>query len=329
MKDYRLLENRGEYFDKLYSLNLVEGIMPGLIYKYFPALKQHFNWGAEESLWFAFLNGMTQNPLTSLRIYEHLPEPPRSAAQLDEFGRWFNEVWDTLQFDTDRRYQKKDTVYAIGNYIECIKMCGSQEAMLTNKSYDELWNFVRDHYASFGRLSTFSYLEYVKVMGYGAECTDLLFNDLSGSRSHRNGMLLLLGKDNFVHDKRMPNGFAGKYEDFKGLCEELKQAADAYLETCLPHKDAGYFTLESQCCTYKNHFFGRRYPGVYADMAYERLMWYENAVGRDKNSKLLWEIRGALPKWLRQEVDPDGLTIKQRAAVFPERGFPYRGEYFL
>jgi hypothetical protein len=40
VKDYRLPENRREYFDKLYGLNLTYGIMPGLVYLYMPELAQ-------------------------------------------------------------------------------------------------------------------------------------------------------------------------------------------------------------------------------------------------------------------------------------------------
>ena len=78
-KDYRLRENRTEYFDALYNVNLKYGVMPGLVYLYLPELAKRYNWDAEDKLWFAFLNGMTQNPITSLRLMYELPEVPPSA----------------------------------------------------------------------------------------------------------------------------------------------------------------------------------------------------------------------------------------------------------
>lgn len=322
MIDYRLPENRLEYFDKLYRLNLDEKIMPGLVYLYFPALKAHFNWDTEQALWFAFLNGMTQNPLTSLRIFRRWPEPVFRS----NFKDWFDANWDSLQFDTDRRYQKKDTPFAIQAYSELTDEYGYQEDMLVNQPFDEVWKLVTKRYLSFGRLAAWSYLEYVNIMAGGEDASNLMLRDKSGSKSHRNGLLLLFGEDHLVNDKRMQNGFNGEYTDFEGLCSTLEDKA-AELVRSTP--GASLFTLESNCCTFKNTFFGRRYPGVYADMAYERLMWYKERIGDDENTKLFWEFREALPDWLRLEAKPDGMTIKERGAFFPKTGYPYRGEYFL
>jgi DNA polymerase III delta subunit len=48
------------------------------------------------------------------------------------------------------------------------------------------------------------------------------------------------------------------------------------------------------------------------------------------NCGIFKEMRAAkLPEWLRQECQTDKLTLKQKAAIFPETGFPYRGEHFL
>jgi hypothetical protein len=335
MIDYRLPENRGEYFDSLYKMNLQYGVMPGLVYLYLPELAKRYEWDMEQKLWFAFLNGMTQNPITSLRLFTRLPSVPPVEATLVNFEKWFNEEWDTLQFDTDRRYQKRDTVQAIKVYAALVAEHGSQEAMLTGKTYEELWALVSKKYYSFGRLSSFSYLEYVKIMGAGAECTDLHFEDKSGSKSHRNGMMFLFGLDHMVWDKRADNGFDGSY-DLKKLVPWLNTKADEYLTEfytkLYPHWAVGKFTLESNLCTFKNHFFGRRYPGVYADMAWERITWADEK-GQDAFTLVFKDMRSQLlPAWLRWECEPNILkhfSINQRAADFPQSGHPYRGRHFL
>lgn len=332
MADYRLPENRMEYFTKLYSMNLDNGVMPGLVYLYMPSLANKYNWDAEQKLWFAFLNGMTQNPITSLVMFEQLPVCPPAGAQLLKFDAWFNEFWDTLQFDTDRRYQKKDTVAAIKHYATLVEQHGSQEKMLTGKTYRQLWDIV-SQYVSFGRLSCFSYLEYVYLLGFGADCDDLMFRDKSGSKSHRNGMLLLHGKDELVWDKRADNGFDGNYENFDKMCDWLSgraaQFLDLYKRQHTYNIYAGYFTMESNLCTFKNHFYARRYPGVYADMAWERIVWADEH-GHREHTAVFKDIRQQyLPEWLLCEVTKDGKTIAERAALFPETGAPYRGEHFL
>ena len=332
MLDYRTTENRYKYFDKLYELNLTHGIMPGLVYLYMPALADINNWDNEEKLWFAFLNGLTQNPITSLRLMKQLEQVPPAGAMLTRFTDWFNTEWETLQFDTDRRYQKKDTVQAIRTYAQLVADHGSQEKMLTGKTYQELWNLVRNNYHSFGRLSSFSYLEYVHLNGFGADCDDLLFEDKSGSKSHRNGMLFLLGQDHLIWDKRANNGFNGDYQDFKTLCAGLNEDSYDFLngfrEANPDVPNANRFTLESNLCTFKNHFFGRRYPGVYADMAWERIEWAE-ARGQHQFTRVFRDIRTILPKWLRDECANGRMTIKQKAALFPKIGVPFRGELFL
>lgn len=333
MTDYRLEEKRYQYFDKLYELNLTHGIMPGLVYLYMPALAERYNWDNDQKLWFAFLNGLTQNPITSLRLISQLPTVPPASALLTRFTDWFNSNWDSLQFDTDRRYQKRDTVHAIRTYAQLVEEHGGQEKMLTGKTYQELWNLVRNEYYSFGRLSSFSYLEYVYLNGFGADCDDLLFEDKSGSKSHRNGMLFLLSQDHLVWDKRMNNGFSGTYEKFSELCAWLNEESYDFLhgfrEAHPRMKHVNKFTLESNLCTFKNHFFGHRYPGVYADMAWERIEWAD-ARGQQEYTEVFKDIRAALPNWLRNECsNGERTSIKQRAKLFPETGMPYRGEFFL
>jgi hypothetical protein len=333
MKDYRLPENRREYFTALYKMNLEYGVMPGLVYLYMPELARRYNWDAEQKLWFAFLNGLTQNPITSLRLFDQLPAVPPAGAALTKFEEWFNAEWDTLQFDTDRRYQKKDTLPAIKTYAALVEASGSQQTMLTG-AYAELWSHVRDSYFSFGRLSSFSYLEYVHLNGFGADCDDLLFSDKSGSKSHRNGMLFLIGKDELVWDKRLPNGQEGNYPKFNLMCGFLAAEADKFVDNFKAANpdtpNAGRFTLESNLCTFKNHFFGRRYPGVYADMAWERIEWAE-ARGQGAYAEVFKDIRAELlPAWLRWECEEDrGASLKDRAARFPNTGSPFRAGYFL
>ena len=333
MKDYRKPEHRQEYFEKLYVMNLEHKIMPGLVYLYLPKLAEVYGWDAEQKLWFAFLNGMTQNPITSLRLFRMLPQCPPAGATLLRFSEQFNDNWETLSFDTDRRYQKKETVDAIKAYAKAVDHFGSQEAMLSKASYADLWSRVRGMYHSFGRLGAFSYLEYVKIMGFGADCDNLLFEDKSGSRSHRNGMLFYIGRDDLVWDKRLDNGQDGNYDDFKKMCTWLSSIADdriGRLKQVYPElEDISNFTFESNLCTFKNHFFGRRYPGVYADMAQDRIEWY-NSRGLTEYTRVFEDIREAnLPGWLRRECNTAKGSVKVLADLFKNTGRPYRGEFFL
>ena len=88
--DCRLPENRKPYFNHLYDMTLRYGVLPGLVYLYMPLLARQHSWDDETKLWFAFLNGNTQNPITSMQIMEQLPECPKADDELTDFTEWFN-----------------------------------------------------------------------------------------------------------------------------------------------------------------------------------------------------------------------------------------------
>jgi hypothetical protein len=146
-------------------------------------------------------------------------------------------------------------------------------------------------------------------------------------------MLFLIGKDELIWDKRLPNGQDGAYPKFNLMCGFLAAEADKFVDNFkAAHPDVpnvGRFTMESNLCTFKNHFFGRRYPGVYADMAQERIEWAD-ARGQSAYTEVFKDMRSQLlPDWLRVECESSPMTVKQKAAVFPETGLPYRAEHFL
>lgn len=334
MLDYRKPENRGKYFTQLYTMNLEHKVMPGLVYLYFPELASRLNLTEEQKLWFATLNGFTQNPITTLRMFDQLPNLP-TEAELVKFDKWFNENWETLNFDSDRLKNKRNTVVGIRSYVELVKEYGSQVKLWDKTAtYSALWARARRIY-SFGRLSCFSYLEYVKIMGYGTDCDDLMFYDLEGSRSHRNGWFFMTGRDNLIWDRRHTGGIdrdSNPDYDPELLFETMPTETRLYLRNynlLTPHPDATNFTLESQCCQFKNGFFGRRYPGVYADMAWDRIKWYDERRMSDY-TEMFKDIRTQnLPDWLREECEAKVVKRSVKATQFMETGVPFRAEYFI
>lgn len=328
--DYREPVNRRAYFKKLYKLNVKYKVHPGLVYLYIPELKKTFGWDEDQTLWFSTINGHTQNPIASLRIFNVLPEIPSSETKWRNFSEWFNENWVNLSYDTDRRKQKKETVKGLQSYADLVKDAGSQRKLWEGKSYKDCWETATQIH-SFGRLSSFSYLEYVKISGLNFDCEDLLFRDHKGSKSHRNGMLFLLGMDLHVWDKRRLNSHTGEYKDFEGMCENLETEAEKFLkefrEEVLNEKDVSKFTLESCLCQFKNGFFKRRYPGVYADMGWDRIKWYRERGFEDLVKPFLDIREERLPTWLREECE-DPVTLRsKKASQYAETGFPFRGEF--
>jgi len=308
-KDYRLPENRREMFMDLYEFQLTYRAHPGGVYFIMPYLAKEYGWSMEDKLWFAFLNGNTQHPPTSLLLFRRFPRLPATSVEREELGYWFNKNWANLQFDLDRRYQKKELPKAVAVYAALVKEAGSQEKLLTGR-FKDLWKMVRDRYWCFGRLSAFSYLEYVRIMGAGAECDTLFLRDISGSKSHRNGLCKLLGRDDLDWHDDNP-AFDGKYtpEMFLWLereGERLREEAKQRFAGRDFERDVGYFTIESTLCTFKSHYRkDRRYPGVYLDMMHGRIQWTQAHWPREDLS-VFWKARkDCLPKFLRLEDNPD------------------------
>jgi len=98
------------------------------------------------------------------------------------------------------------------------------------------------------------------------ECDSLMLEDIGGSKSHRNGLCLVLGKDEWDDHKSNPN--------FKGYNKEmlryLNDAGDDLISMMKkenPHlaKNVTYFTLETALCAFKGFFRKRRYSQFYLD----------------------------------------------------------------
>jgi len=318
--DFRLPEYRREVFLRFYEFHTRHRSHPGCVYYLLPHLAGLYGWGMEERLWFAFLNGNTQNPITSLAIFEKFPEL-RGLNQA-ALGAWFNAEYERLEFDTDRRYHKKNFLQSVERYAEVVRSIGGTQEKLFDRASDEkknfeaIWGLVSGHFYSFGRLSTFSYLEYLKIAGVPLECSSLFLGDRSGSKSHRNGLCKVLGRDDLYWDKSNP-GFDGRYSaNMIGWLAEEAEELLSEARARMPGDDTvSLFTLESAFCTYKSwHKPNRRYPNVYNDMLYNRIKKAEGRLSQDI-ADVFWGARSAeLPARLLVEecpLDPGLVPEKQ------------------
>lgn len=314
-QDFRQPEHRREVFLRFYDFHLRYRAHPGGVYYLLPYLRERLGWDEEEALWFAFLNGNTQHPVTSLALHRRFPTPDHAEAML----AWWREHYARLAFDTDRRYHKKALDVAVAGYLG---MVGGPQAPFWRRVAEAGWPAVWQVATSiptFGRLSAFSYAEYLRIMGIEFDCGTLFLGDRSGSRSHRNGLCIVLGRDELDWHTSNPD-FDGTYpaETVEWLGTEAESLVGEAHRRAVGTPwagDIGYFTLESALCTYKSwHRPNRRYPNVYNDMLYDRLRASE-AAWPDEPLDLFWSARAAaLPPHLRLEDsphDPGCVAVKQ------------------
>lgn len=320
--DFRQPIYRREVFHRFYQFTLKYRVHPGCVYFALPALQRELTMDQEDYLWLCFLNGNTQNPVTSWILMQRFPT--LQDADPDDVTTYVGRNWQALQFDTDRRYQKAHLGKAVAKYKEYIAK-GTQMGVLgafTERCNDltsekiaflQMWQEIDEHYHGFGRLSAWSYLEYLRIAGLSMQPPNLMLRDKAGSRSHRNGLCKVLGRDDLDWHDSNP-AFDGVYSP--EVLVWLEEEADILLDQARVRADAdyfadvNYFTLESALCTFKSCFRpNRRYPNCYADMMRDRIKWAE-AAWPDLDFDLFWRIRRLeLPARLRLEDNPGDLGL--------------------
>lgn len=300
--DFREPAYRREVFLRFYDFHLKWRSHPGCVYYLFPYIFKRLKMTQEQKLWFAFLNGCTQNPCTTYVIFNVFPDIENLDLELLE--AWHSEYWRRLDYDTDKRYSKGHLVEDIECYLKNLgnrtQVEFFKELMPHENPYENfypVWDKVLKDFMRFGRLGAFSYLEYLKISGLNLDCPDLFFDDLSGSKSHRNGILKILGRDDLDWHK--------SNQEIETHPKELVDWVDVESEKLLKEakgrnidkpwfKDVSYFTLESAFCTFKSHFrVNRRYPNVYNDMLYKRIKKSENMGWEDHgiDFDIFWKAR--------------------------------------
>lgn len=318
--DFREPQYRRETFMRFYEFHLKYRSHPGAVYFMFPYLKKEYNLSKEDMLWMTFINGMSQNIVTTWTLFQEFPD---FRVIPEKIQAYIMDNWAKLGWDMDRRYVKTKFGAALECYQKLIgdqtqveywnSLCSSDNEY-TN--FNNCWKVVYNDFAYFGRLSTFSYLEYQRIIGLNLDCDSLFLDDMSGSKSHRNGLCVVLGRDDMDWHDTLNPGFDGyKPEHIKWLKHEgktlLLEAQFRFADRDFI-KDVSYFTLESTLCCYKSwHRKNRRYPNVYMDMFHDRIKFAENAWGSEKNFDVFWEARASiLPDNLRLECTPGDPGLK-------------------
>jgi hypothetical protein len=311
--DFRRREYRREVWQRFYTFHLRYRSHPGGVYYVLPALAEAAGWDEERRAWAAFLNGNTQNPVTTWLLMQAGDHPSRADAVL-EF--WRNH-YPQLAWDTDRRYHKARLDVAVAGYLDLTR---NGQATYWRKAAAGGWAGVwaaANAIPTMGRLSAWSYLEYLRLLGVGnvPDADTLLLGDRDGSRSHRNGLALVLGMDEWIWWDTNP-GFTGRYPP--DVLQQLATGGAGLLAEARTRNPGvaavGYLTLESALCTYKSwHRPRRRYPNVYNDLLYDRLRHAGRAFGA--RFEQIWQARrDNLPSHLLLEetpYDPGCVPAKQ------------------
>lgn len=315
--DFRLPQYRREVFLRFYEYHIKYKGHAGAVYYAFPYIFEQMNMTTEEKYWFCFINGCSQNVITTYIIFTHFPS--LQELNLEQLLDWFYHNYKRFGWDTDRRYFKNSFIEDVKHYKALLN--GNTQEHYFNTicntdnpytNFDNLWEVVLKQYKHFGRLSTFSYIEYLKIAGLNVDCSQLFLDDIKGSKSHRNALCKVLGRDDLDwHKENQPEYTPELIEWLTKEGEQLLKEAKQRIND----PDVSYFTLETTLCCFKGWFrVNRRYPNVYNDMFLDRIKyaeanWPELDLTIFRKSRVKY-----LPNYLRIEDNPNdyGLCIKKQ-----------------
>ena len=303
-KDWRLPENRREAFQRSYTHHLRHRSHPGLVYQLLPAIAEHCDLDDDQRAWLVWLNGNTQNAVTSLLLLRAAPGPEHWRLAVD----FWNENFRALEWDTDRRHQKSKFGEATEKWYRGWADSTSPASgwyAAADKGWGETWAFSKNQ-PYMGRLSAWSMAEYARILfgPYIPDAATFMMHDKSGSRSHRNGAALVAGYDSVYWEADDPF-VLGIVDEIDAFAEGLLAEAEERNTGTDWRGDVSRLTLESALCTYKSwHKPNRRYPNVYSDMMYNRIRKAE-ARFPGEDFSLLWDTRRKyLPSYLLLEDQP-------------------------
>lgn len=255
-------------------------------------LHQRYEHNDEERLWLAWLYGNTYQLPTAWVLKNEFPD--YELATVDRIIWWNRDNYKRLRYQTDTKWNKGHLPAMFESYQKFIGTKTQREVLESyygdneHANFDNLWRAIKNSLHKFGRYSTWFYLQHLRHTAHiHCEPTSLMLDDYSGSRSHRNGLLLSLNRDNEC-DLQLSKG---EYRDLESIAADiLSLMRDRFPELS---DQIDFFTMETCLCSFKKIFREHhgRYLGYYLDRQSEEIAQAEQDgwVGIEWN--VLWQAR--------------------------------------
>ena len=315
--DYRGLGERREGFLQFYAASVACGDCDPALWL-MNYLNNRYEHNVEEKLWFAWLYH-TYNLPTAWVYKQEFPD--EELASVERFTQWNDENYPRLRYQTDTKWSKGHLPSMYQSYTEWL---GSQPQLTKFESYCEgspeenfarLWTVVKANWYKFGRYTAFFYLQTLKhTCGINIDCPTLFLNDYSGSKSHRNGLIYITGKEEWLSARLT----AEEYNWLEGFGAELLAEAKGRWPALAPHFDN--FSMETALCAYKKLWRVKRgrYVGYYLDRQSEEIQKAEQDGWQGIHWDVLWQAREEVVGGLL--VLRNAIVDKDKMKLFTESG---------
>lgn len=324
--DYRLKENRRESFIRWYAWSLeYKDCDPTVWLTNY--LHKRYEHNDEQKFWLAWLYGNTYYLPTAWILMNEFPD--FELATVDRMEKWNSENYKRLRYQTDTKWNKGHLPVMFGSYKEFVGKQTQRRALEQyygkneSETFNNLWTAIKGSLHKFGRYSSWFYIQHlVHTCGVPAEPTSLMLDDYSGSRSHRNGLLLALGRDD-DYDRKLEHK---DYEVLEGQAREMLQET----RSRYPHlrSEIDFFTMETCLCSYKKIFRKHhgRYLGYYLDRAADEIKQVEQDGWYGIDWDVLWQARN---ETLDLRLDKKHGIIKEKYDYFVNTGGIERMEWMF
>jgi hypothetical protein len=289
--DYRLKENRREAFIRWYAWSLQYNDCDPAVWAT-NYLNDRYEHNDEERIWLAWLYGNTYQLPTAWVLKNEFPD--YELADLGRITDWNSKNYTRLRYQTDTKWNKGHLPVMFESYQKFIGS-GTQREKLESyygdnesQNFDALWVVLKTNLHKFGRYSTWFYLQHLKhTAGIVCDPTSLMLDDYDGSRSHRNGLLLAIGRDDDIDKKLNASEYATLESIGSGIRSEMKDRFPSLAS------QVDYFTMETCLCSFKKIFRQKhgRYLSYYLDRQAEEIQVAESDGWAGIEWQVMWDAR--------------------------------------
>jgi len=284
-------KNRHELFIRWYAWSLQHKDCDPAVWMT-QYLNERYEHNIEERIWICWLYGNTYQLPTAWVLKNEFPD--YELATVDRITQWNTANYKRLRYQVDTKWNKGHLPEMFASYQKFIGNKSQKEVLEgyygdnEEETFDNLWNAIKTNLHKFGRYSTWFYLQHLHhTAGIRATPTGLMFNDYSGSRSHRNGFLLALGMDD-NYDRQLTRN---EYEYLEGAAKDTLIEMRQRFPSLAHEVDA--YTMETCLCSFKKIFRAHhgRYLGYYLDRQAEEIVQAEKDGWHGIEWNVLWQAR--------------------------------------
>lgn len=289
--DYRLPENNREAFIRWYAWSLkYDDCDPAVWCTNY--LHNRYEHNDEERIWLAWLYGNTYQLPTAWVLKNEFPD--FELATVDRITQWNSTNYKRLRYQTDTKWNKGHLPAMFASYQQFIGSNSQREKLESyygdneHQNFANLWATLKGSLHKFGRYSTWFYMQHLKhTAGIIVEPTSLMLDDYDGSRSHRNGLLYALGREDDVDRKLTTLEYQRLEAHGRSILEEVR---DRFPEVA---SQVDFFTMETCLCSFKKIFRSHhgRYLGYYLDRQAEEIIKAESDGWYGIDWNVLWQSR--------------------------------------